>query len=66
VAGFLSVQVPFQTQVSSVGEGPSKPPKTTSSPRAASHAALWAVRGVGDDWALAETKQANAKTHDTT
>src|SRR5437773_10972912 len=50
LTGFLSVQLPFQTQVSSLVETPSEPPNNTSCPRAASQAALWSLRGVGEDW----------------
>jgi len=63
--GFLSVHKPFQTQVSSVGERPSEPPKMTTCPRAASHAALWLARGVGEDCPLAEYSEAKIKKHDT-
>src|SRR5438067_10114927 len=64
-SGFLSIQEPFQTQVSSVGERPSEPPNTTTCPRAASHAALWLARGVGEDCPLAEYREAKIKEHDT-
>src|SRR5207245_11495064 len=49
LTGFLTVQLPFQTQVSSLGEIPSEPPNNTSCPRAASQAAAWSLRGVGWD-----------------